>query len=173
MALVPPQAKIFAAAYKKAAGQASFTRKPPSALLYLGLAMIAFFKDLLDLAGLGSLPGVGTVVTACFAFLIWILMVMFDGSGGRLKNKLARSLVLMGFSLVEGLGFGLNFLPLETGTVVILYVMARSAWKKESERQAKEEQARNQANQAQAYRLQAQVAEATRLERESLAGAGS
>ncbi len=160
MAIMPPQAKEFARSYKTAAGQSKATGQQPSFLLYFGMMMIALLKDLLDLTGLGSLPGIGTVVTACFAFLIWMLMTLFDHSGGKSNNKVARSLVLMGFSLVEAIGFGLNFLPVETCTVFALYMMARASWKKEEKRLTEEEQANTNEEQSRAYRMQAQIAQA-------------
>lgn len=93
--------------------------------------MIALFKDLLDLVGIGSLPGIGTVVTLCLTFLIWILLTVFDKSGAKSNRQLARGLVMIGFGLIEAVGFGLNFLPIETAMVIVLYQLARRAWKKE------------------------------------------
>lgn len=160
MALLPPQAKILSSALKQAQSSArggKFTGVKPSLLLYLGLFFIAFLKDLLDFVGLGSLPGLGTVVTICFSFLIWMLMTLFDRSGGKSNKKMARGLVLIFFSLVEALFFGLNFLPIQSGTVVVLYIMARSAAKKEEKRLAMEEANENRLKQVAAYRLQSQM----------------
>lgn len=108
-----------------------FTGEKPSALLYLGVSMIALLKDLLDLVGIGSLPAIGTVVTICFTFLIWMLLALFDRSSQhtRLNMHLARGLVVMGFGLVEAVGFGLNFLPLQTAMVIVLYILAKRAWR--------------------------------------------
>ena len=112
-----------------------FTGEKPSAFLYLGVAMIALLKDLLDLVGIGSLPGIGTVVTICFSFLIWMLLFLFDKSsqGARSNIQLTRGLVLLGFGLVEAVGFGLNFLPIETTMVIVLYQLARKAYKRARE----------------------------------------
>jgi hypothetical protein len=158
MAPLPPQLRALNTAFRKGSAS-SRASAAPSMILYAGLACLAFLKDLLDLALVGSLPGIGSVVTLCFSFLIWILMFVFDRSGGRSNNKTARSLTLLGFSMVESFGFGLNFLPIQTATVIVLYVMTRSAWKKEEIRAKKEEAARNQENQTRAYRIQAQVAQ--------------
>lgn len=161
---------MLASAYRKATGGSKPSGAPapkPSAMLYLGLAMVALLKDLLDLALIGSFPGVGTIVTACFGFLMWMLMTLFDRSGGKSNNKIARSLVLLFASLVEALGFGLNFLPIQTLTVVVLYVMARGAWKKDEARTGEEEAARNKANQIQAYQMQAQVAQQAQYQEEA------
>lgn len=117
------------------AGNASSvaTGRKPSLVLYGGLVFVALFKDLLDLIGLGSLPFIGTVVTLCFSFLIFMLLVLFDRSGGRGNKKMAQGMVMMFGTLIEGLGFVLNFLPLETLTVIFLYVISYRAWKKEAE----------------------------------------
>jgi Mg2+/citrate symporter len=66
-------------------------------------------------------------------------------------------LVLIFFSLVEALFFGLNFLPIQSVTVVVLYIMARSAAKKEEKRLAMEEANENRLKQVAAYRLQSQM----------------
>ncbi len=110
--------------------------------------MIALLKDLLDFAGIGSLPGIGTVVTICFTFLIWILLAMFDRSSQhtRMNMFLVRGLVIIGFGLIEAVGFGLNFLPIMTAMVIVLYFLARRAYKK-----AKEEAEKNPAPEAPAY----------------------
>lgn len=111
---------------------ALFPGEKPSALLYLGVSMIALFKDLLDLVGIGSLPGIGTVVTICFGFLIWILLTVFDTSSNHtgMNIRLIRGLVTIFFTLVEAVGFGLNFLPIMTLTVIVLYYLAKRAYKK-------------------------------------------
>ncbi len=160
MALLPPQARLLSSALKQAQTSArggKFTGVKPSLLLYLGLFFIALLKDLLDFVGIGSLPGLGTVVTICFSFLIWMLMTLFDRSGGKSNKKMARGLVLIFFSLVEAIFFGLNFLPIQSGTVVVLYIMARSAAKKEEKRLAMEEANENRLKQVAAYRLQSQM----------------
>jgi uncharacterized membrane protein len=134
----------------------TFTGEKPSAMLYLGVAMIALLKDLLDFVGVGSLPGVGTVVTICFTFLIWILLTIFDHSGGKHNKKLARGFVVLMFGLVEAIGFGLNFLPIETAMVVVVYYMARKAWKK-AEKEAEKERQENALAEMQAAQAEEQA----------------
>lgn len=109
-----------------------FTGEKPSLLLYGGVGLIALFKDLLDLAFIGSLPGIGTIITLCLSFLIWMLLTVFDRSSKGTKGnmQIARGLVVIFFGLVEAIGFGLNFLPIQTAMVFVLYVLARRAWKK-------------------------------------------
>lgn len=110
--------------------------------------MIALLKDLLDLVGIGSLPGIGTVVTICFGFLIWILLTVFDRSSQHtgMNIRLIRGLVTIFFTLIEAVGFGLNFLPIMTLTVIVLYQLAKRAYKK-----AKEEAEKNPAPDAYRY----------------------
>lgn len=123
--------------------EGNFTGEKPSFILYSFVLMIALLKDLLDLVLLGSLPGIGTVVTMCFTFFIWLLLFVFDRSGGRHNSKMFRGVTLLLVGLVEGLGFGLNFIPIETLTVILLYQMARKAYKKQ-----KKEAERNQSSSA-------------------------
>ncbi|NCQ05959.1 MAG: hypothetical protein GW815_00090 [Candidatus Moranbacteria bacterium] len=110
-----------------------FTGEKPSLFLYGGVGIIALFKDLLDLVFIGSLPGIGTIITICLSFLIWILLTMFDRSGGAQNMQITRGLIVIFFGLVEAIGFGLNFLPIETAMVFVLYVLAKKAWKKAKE----------------------------------------
>lgn len=119
----------------QSAKDVKFTGEKPSAFLYLGVSMIALLKDLLDFAGVGSLPGIGFVVTACFTFLIWMLLFLFDQSsqGAKSNTLIIRGLVILGFGLVEAVGFGLNFLPIETTMVIVLYQLARKAYKRARE----------------------------------------
>ena len=116
----------------RSAKDAKFTGEKPSAFLYLGVAMVALLKDLLDLVGIGSLPGIGTVVTLCFTFLIWMLLTLFDRSsqGAKSNMMLTRGLVVIGIGLIEALGFGLNFLPIETTMCILLYHLAKKAYQK-------------------------------------------
>ena len=154
---------------RKVAPKMKFTGEKPSAMLYLGVAMVALLKDLLDFVGVGSLPGVGTVVTICFTFLIWILLTIFDHSGGKKDTKLARGFVVLIFGLVEAVGFGLNFLPIETVMVIVVYYMARRAWKK-AEKEAGEEKRISQSQQQRERMLEARQA---RMEEEQVANDAS
>lgn len=119
-----------------------FSGEKPSTMLYLGVGMIALFKDLLDLAGIGSLPGIGTIVTFCFTALIWLLLTVFDKSGAKGNAKMVRSLIIMLIALIEGIGFGINFLPIETGTVILLFILAKREWSKEKKKWSASEKER-------------------------------
>lgn len=126
-------------AIRKAESQTKFTGEKPSVFLYGGAALIALLKDLLDFVGIGSLPAIGFIVTACFSILIFLLLTVFDNSGGwnKANRVIMRGLVFTLVVIFEGALFGLNFLPLETFTVIGLYIFAKRAWKK-AEKEAEE-----------------------------------
>ncbi len=134
---MPSKTAAFRLAKKEAEAKTNFTGEKPSFILYSGVLVIALLKDLLDLAFIGSLPGIGTVITMCFTILIWLLLTAFDRSGGQQNIKMTRSIILIAIAIVEGIGFGLNFLPIQTLTIVLLYQMARRAWKKAQEEKNK------------------------------------
>jgi hypothetical protein len=96
---------------------------------------LALLKDLLDLAFIGSLPAIGTVITFCISMAIGAIL-LFDGVSGA-QRKIARNLtkrflVLIAGTMVEGILFGLNFFPFEFFTVGIIYWMALVDRKKET-----------------------------------------
>lgn len=80
-------------------------------------ACLAILKDLLDYAGIGSLPGLGTVIT--FIFMIAIAMLLFLAAP---KDFKANIIMLLGGGGAEAFLFGLNFLPLLTATVLAIYI---------------------------------------------------
>lgn len=88
---------------------------------------LALFKDLLDLAFIGSLPAIGTVITFCISMAIGFVL-LFDGVSNYkrkvVRNMMRRWLVLIGGTIAEGVLFGLNFMPIETLVVGIIYWMA-------------------------------------------------
>jgi hypothetical protein len=97
-------------------------------LAYAPAFLAALLKDLLDLVGIGSLPAIGTVLTLCFSLLIFLLLWAFAGtsrkSHGAVRSGVLKSgKVLLAGTIVESLFFGLNFLPIETLTVYIIYRM--------------------------------------------------
>lgn len=105
------------------------TGEKPSFLLFGGLALIGLLKDTLDLIGIGSLPAIGLVVTAGFSFFSFMLLLLFDRSGGRGNKRLAQGMVVTMGTLVEGIGFVINFLPLQTLTAIFLYLISYKSWK--------------------------------------------
>jgi hypothetical protein len=85
-----------------------------------GIALIlAIFKDVSDLVGLGSLPVIGTLVTAGVSSVIWFIMLI-TWSGA--KKKLARYSALILGTTIE-MFFGLNFFPIETFVVVFVFYL--------------------------------------------------
>lgn len=86
---------------------------------YAPMLIAGIFKDLLDLTGIGSLPGVGTVVTFCASILIFFLALLRGSFRGNMKYR--KGMILIVGTAVEAFGFGLNFLPMETLTVIAMY----------------------------------------------------
>lgn len=87
--------------------------------------MVALLKDILDFTLIGSLPGLGSVVTFCFSILIFFLMMM---AGSKSKYSLSKKgVTLMIGTAAEGFLFGLNFLPIETITVLFIYKQDKNA----------------------------------------------
>lgn len=86
--------------------------------------MIAGFKDILDLILIGSLPGVGTILTLCLYLLIFMLFILSEHATARPKGVF---LIQAGGALffgtaVEGLMVGLNFLPIGIGLIFGIYL---------------------------------------------------
>lgn len=97
---------------------------------YLPALIVAMLKDLLDFTGIGSLPGIGFVVTLCFTFLIFMLLLLFTGKNKSTLRKMEtmaqRAGILIGGGLFEGLFFGANLLPVETGMVIAIYLVDKA-----------------------------------------------
>lgn len=95
----------------------------------------AILKDALDLAFIGSLPGIGTVLTICASILIFFMMLL-SGSGKKKKmaqGMIKKGLALLGGTIFEMIGFGLNFFPMQTATVLLVYLMELADRKKAAE----------------------------------------
>lgn len=107
---------------------------------------LALLKDILDLAFIGSLPAIGTVVTFCVSIAIGFVLI-FDGisvSQRRVARRMTRRfLILIAGTLAEGILFGLNFFPIETITVAIIYWMALVDRKAEARARAVEQEQNN------------------------------
>lgn len=127
--MLPVVARAAAGRVVKQANKTGGSGEKPSLLLFGGLTIIALLKDILDFIGLGSLPVIGTAVTLCFSFVIFMLLLTFDRSGGRGNKRIAQGIVMTFFTLIEGLGFVLNFLPLQTLTIVFLYRISYQSWR--------------------------------------------
>ncbi len=98
-------------------------------LLFAIPMLFAMLKDLSDIFFVGSLWGVGTVISICCSIMgglfIWLLgageikkqiKVTFNGSTGRL-------LILIAGTTIEAFIMGVNFFPVETFTFIIIYLM--------------------------------------------------
>ena len=90
-----------------------------------GIALtLAIFKDISDFVGLGSLPLIGTLITFAVSFIIGMIMFI-TGSG--MKKRIVKALlkkygVLIFGSFLE-MFFGLNFFPIETFMVIIVFYL--------------------------------------------------
>ncbi|MFZ5982233.1 MAG: hypothetical protein ACOYS2_01495 [Patescibacteria group bacterium] len=90
-----------------------------------GIALsLAIIKDVLDFVGVGSLPAIGTAVTFCVSFAIGLIMFITGSRGAKkaVRGALKRFGVLAGGTGIE-LFFGLNFFPIESAVVVIVFYM--------------------------------------------------
>jgi len=95
---------------------------------YSPLFMLAGLKDALDLVLVGSLPVIGTIVTLCFAVAMFFVL-MFSKTNRQLSDNrllLRLGLVLLLGSMAEGFIFGINFLPMESITVLVMFLMDKS-----------------------------------------------
>ncbi len=77
------------------------------------------------------IPGLSLVLAVCLNSFVFLMLLAFDRSGGRQNKRLMQGIVIIFLVLVEGLAFGINFLPVQSLTMLGLYVMASRAWKKE------------------------------------------
>lgn len=105
--------------------------------LYALAMAAALVKDVLDYIGIGSLPAIGTIVTICVSLFIGLIMLL-AGSGGKrklVKGNIKRFIVLIFGTGVEAFFFGLNFFPIETATVIVIYLLVLA----ERKQMAKEE----------------------------------
>jgi len=115
-------------------GKAAFVAKKVSLAKYLnpfidwlyGIALsAALLKDILDLVAIGSLPGIGTVITLMATITIWAVMIITGSAFKAMKTRrlILRYGVLAVGTLIE-LVFGLDFVPVETAMVVYIFVSA-------------------------------------------------
>lgn len=112
--------------------------------------MIAIFKDIIDLIGIGSFPIIGTLLTF-FASCIIFFCTLITGSGA--KKDFARRImkkygtIIIG-TLIEFI-FGIDFLPIETCIVIIVYALTlHERFEEEQEQKEESMQLENQENYA-------------------------
>lgn len=101
---------------------------------YFFAIMAATLKDGLDLVLIGSLPAIGTIVTACASLFIGMMMFLGNIMQGEHDRTVFQSvllkqfLVLIFISIVEFV-FGIDFLPAETIGTIFIYSFALAARK--------------------------------------------
>lgn len=119
---------------KSPLGKARFVASKVSLLKYLnpfidwlyGIALsAALLKDILDLVGIGSIFGPGTVITLMATITIWAVMIITGSAFKAIKKRrlILRYGVLVVGTLIE-MVFGLDFVPVETAMVVYIFVSA-------------------------------------------------
>jgi Zn-dependent membrane protease YugP len=113
-------------------------------MTYIGAFLTALLKDLLDFTLIGSLPGIGTIITICFSLLILFFLVL-AGASRKSYNLTKKGLLLLLGTGAEGLLFGLNFLPIETLTVYAIYRMDKKQRQQKEERKQQERKLKNAA----------------------------
>jgi hypothetical protein len=115
---------------------AEVKKNKPGWIGYSPIFTVALFKDMLDLALVGSLPGIGAVVTLCFSGLIFLMLMLVRTNKKLIDSRflIKRGVVLLLGSLTEGFIFGLNFLPIMTITIAIIYMMDRHLSDKQIEK---------------------------------------
>lgn len=117
---------------QKARAEAETTEhEKPDFFRYLPAGCSAAFKDLLDFALIGSLPGIGTIVTACSDILTFLLLMFTkrNSSPFTIRWFLRRLLLSIAAFLFEAFLPGLNFLPMEVFMVMAVYLLDKHAQK--------------------------------------------
>lgn len=95
---------------------------------YGPIFLLAALKDLLDLGFIGSLPGPGWVITLCFNLLMFLLLLLIRANSKLVDSRFLLRRVVPWFLVVTGVEaflFGVNMLPVETCSMVVLYLMDR------------------------------------------------
>lgn len=119
-----------------------FTGSKPSVILYTFMLAIAGLKDFVDLV-VNPIPAVGFVVGACFGVVIFICLMVFDdstkGTGASTRKNVARILKSGKNLRIAALALGttvdslipvLGMLPIETFTVLGMYLLGTAAYRK-------------------------------------------
>ena len=86
-------------------------------IFFIIAIMVALLKDLLDLTVILSLPVIGTAITLMSSIVIGAAMLV---CGKRVK--VTKKWGIFAFGNIFELLFGLNFIPLETVTAVVVYI---------------------------------------------------
>jgi hypothetical protein len=110
--------------------------------MYFLALLAAVFKDILDLIEFAGITYIIVIVlTICISIFIGMMMLLgsFSHGQGRAQQKIIRSwLTLLAGTTVEML-FGINILPIETMTVLIIWGFVLSARKQAKKTTADQE----------------------------------
>ncbi len=105
---------------------------------YFFAVIAALLKDGLDLIGIGSLPAIGTAVTACSSIFIAAMMFLGNIMHTEHDRTIFQSIILkqfgvLAFTTIVELFFGLNLAPLQTVGVIFIYSFALATRKNRNE----------------------------------------
>jgi hypothetical protein len=96
----------------------------PHLILYMPAFSVAIFKDVLDWVGIGSLPAIGTVITIVCSILIFTLLLLFRANKQLADSRfILRMFTIIVIATLFEFLFGINFLPIETISVYLVYFM--------------------------------------------------
>lgn len=113
--------------------QPQFTGQPPSVILYLLVGVIALTKDATDFI-FGFLPVFGIIfafiIGLCISLVIFLLLLVFDKSSGMKMRFILKRLIILMLAMVIDMLPVVSFVPIETASVGLMYILARRAWKK-------------------------------------------
>ncbi|MFH0969373.1 MAG: hypothetical protein V1804_02600 [Patescibacteria group bacterium] len=99
--------------------------------IYAFAIFFAILKDILDFAGIGSLPVIGTVITFCVSITIGFAILLantLEKDRTIFQKTIIRYAIIIVGTLAELL-FGLNFVPWETAVALAVYAFALAARK--------------------------------------------
>lgn len=123
------QAQVILASEEEAYNQIEKEEKgKPAIIRYMPAGAVAVFKDFgLDLAIIGTLPVIGTIISFICAVLIFIFVILAkkNSSVADMGFIIKRLLIVLVSFVIEGFAFGINFFPFEVATVAIIYFMDR------------------------------------------------
>ncbi|MCW1888486.1 MAG: hypothetical protein KIH67_002935 [Candidatus Moranbacteria bacterium] len=97
-------------------------RGKPTLFRYSPAIIVATLKDLLDLVGF-SLPVLSFVIAAIFGFLIFVLLLLAKTNSSLVEMRfvIRRAVIFICGFIIEAFLFGINFLPVEVLTVLLIY----------------------------------------------------
>src|SRR3989344_1624152 len=114
--------------YETVSSQIERVKKSKASLFaYAPALLLAALKDTLDLVAIGSIPVIGTIITICVSFLIFLSLLITRANKDLIDSRFVLRMgiaVIAGF-IVEGFFFGINFLPIEVFTVLAVLWMDR------------------------------------------------